>query len=284
MGPNRDRHEAPPSSVPAPSRTASAIAAIKAALDRHGVPHPLVQIIVAEASTYGEEQALLSLSAALDTVLTFQPICERTQPRPILLFGPPGCGKTLTAAKLVVRARRIRRPVAAVSTDLARAGGLEQLASLMRIADVPLVTADGIDALAAAVLAAVESLVVIDSAGVNLFDNTALREMEELALAVDAEPVLIVAAGGDSAEMAEMAECAASIGCRRIIVSRIDMTRRLGSALAAAESSGLALADVGIGPQVVDGLAPINPVSLARLLLPADDPDGSAANMKEAPR
>lgn len=106
MGPNRDRHEAPPSSVPAPSRTASAIAAIKAALDRHGVPHPLVQIIVAEASTYGEEQALLSLSAALDTVLTFQPICERTQPRPILLFGPPGCGKTLTAAKLVVRARR----------------------------------------------------------------------------------------------------------------------------------------------------------------------------------
>ena len=102
-----------------------------------------------------------------------------------------------------------------------------------------------------------------------------LSDVQQLAQAVGAEPIFVLAAGGDRAESTEMAERAAGIGCGRIIVSRIDIVRRLGSVLAAAEATGLAFADVGIGPQVASGLMPINPVSLARLLLPADEPHGS---------
>ena len=45
------------------------------------------------------------------------------------------------------------------------------------------------------------------------------------------------------------------------------MTRRFGGLLAAAAAGQMAFADVGISPFVADGLAAINPVSLARLLL-----------------
>ena len=273
-----------PRTADAPGRPLSDAAAIDTALARHGVPQPLVQVLSAEATAYDAEEPLLALSAALDSLVPFQPICERTQRRPLLLFGGPGCGKTLTAAKLIVRARRLQRAVAAVSTDVARAGGIEQLEALMRIAQVPLTAADGASALATAVAEAGDCLVVIDTAGCNLFNDADLAEVQGLALAVDAEPVFVLAAGGDSAESMEMAERAASIGCRRMIVTRIDIVRRLGSALAAAEATGLALADVGIGPHVAEGLVPINPVSLARLLLPVDEPEGSPAQTEEAPR
>ncbi len=241
-------------------------------------------MLSADASAYNGEEPLLALSAALDNLVAFQPICERTQRRPVLLFGAPGAGKTLTAAKLIVRARRAKCSVAAVSTDVARAGGIEQLEALTRIAQVPLTAAEGTAALATAVDGAGGCLVVIDSAGCNLFDDAGLTELQGLALEVDAEPVFVVAAGGDAAETIEMAERAATIGCTRMIVSRIDIVRRLGSILAAAEASGLALADVGIGPHVADGLVPINPVSLARLLMPAHEPGGSPSQRKEAPR
>lgn len=250
-------------------------AIIDAALSRHGVPQPLVHLLTAEASAYPTEETALALSAALDTLVSFQPICERTQRRPILLFGAPGCGKTLTAAKLIVRGRQAQRSVVAISTDVARAGGIEQLQALARVAEVPLTAVDGVAALTAAVADAGECLVIIDTAGCHLFDDTHLAEVQQLAQAAGAEPLFVLAAGGDRAESTEMAERAASIGCGRMIASRIDIVRRLGSLLAAAEATGLAFADVGIGPQVANGLMPINPVSLARLLLPADEPDGS---------
>jgi flagellar biosynthesis protein FlhF len=276
-GPKARNADAPGGSLPEAT-------AIEAALVRHGMPQPLVQVLTVEAAAYDAEDPVLALSAALDTVVSFQPICDGTQQRPILLFGAPGCGKTLTAAKLIVRARRAQRSVTAVSTDLARAGGVEQLEALMRVAQVPLTAAEGAAALTAAVAEAGEHLVVIDTAGCNLFDDADLMDVQELAQAVDAEPVFVLAAGSDRAESIEMAERAAFIGCRRMIVSRIDIVRRLGSVIAAAEATGLCLADVGIGPQVADSLVPINPVSLARLLLPIDEPDGSPSLLKEAPR
>ena len=48
------------------------------------------------------------------------------------------------------------------------------------------------------------------------------------------------------------------------------MVRRLGSVLAAVEASGLAFSDVSPSPNIVNGLRPVNAVSLARLLLPSE--------------
>lgn len=260
-----------PTAPPAPARITGgdepADEAIGRALTFHGVPSPLAAHMLDVAREFVSEGPLLALSAAIDAVVGFQPICERSQSRPILLVGPPGAGKTLTAAKLLLRARQADQRASAISTDVTRAGGIEQLEAFTRILDLPLATASSPRALATAVAAA-SGFVIIDSAGANLFDDADVDALAHLAAAADAEPVVVFAAGGDANETMEMAEQAASIGCRRMLVTRVDIARRLGSILTAAEATGLALAEVGVGPQVADGLTPVNPVSLARLLLP----------------
>jgi len=57
-------------------------------------------------------------------------------------------------------------------------------------------------------------------------------------------------------------------GASRLIATKLDISRRLGGVLSAADAGRLALAAAGVSPNIGDGLAPINPVSLARLILP----------------
>ena len=85
--------------------------------------------------------------------------------------------------------------------------------------------------------------------------------------AADAEPVFVLAAGGDPAEAAEAAEAFAALGARRMIVTQVDLARRLGGILAAADTASLAFAGISISPFVAQGVGSLNPVSLARLIL-----------------
>lgn len=240
----------------------------------HGLAAPLVRHLVEEAAAYAGEGDAIALSAALDGLLSFHPICERRQRRPLLLVGTPGAGKTMTAAKLIVRARRAGRRVVALSADGERAGGLEQLEPLLRLLGLPLTAVSAPEDLAAALAAGGrrtgtdDALAVVDTPGGSFFDAGQLAHLRDLAAAADAEPVLVMAAGGDASESIDIAEAALALGCRRLVVTRVDGVRRLGALVTVAEATGLALADVGISPQVSDGLMPLNPVSLARLLLP----------------
>ena len=62
-----------------------------------------------------------ALAAALDGTLGFQPMEDRLAPRPLMLVGPPGVGKTTVAAKLIVAAHRRGRKVVARSPATPRA-------------------------------------------------------------------------------------------------------------------------------------------------------------------
>ena len=86
-----------------------------------------------------------------------------------------------------------------------------------------------------------------------------------------------MAAGGDPLEAGEIAEAYRDMGARRLVVTRIDVARRLGAVLNAAAVGRLTLSEVGVGANVADGLKPINPVSLARLLLPQETEEVQAA-------
>ena len=109
---------------------------------------------------------------------------------------------------------------------------------------------------------------LIDSAGTNPFSDTEMGALGDLVAAAKAEPVLVLNAGGDSVEYAEIASAFAAIGATRMIVTRIDMARRMGSMLAAADSGRLRFSNVSTTPNVGKGLSAFNPVSLARLLMP----------------
>ena len=90
----------------------------------------------------------------------------------------------------------------------------------------------------------------------------------DLITAAKAEPILVLNAGGDAVEYAEIASAFAALGATRLIVTRVDMARRMGSILAAADSGRLKFSNVSTTPNVGKGLSALNPVSLARLLMP----------------
>ncbi|MGQ3076020.1 MAG: GTPase, partial [Ferrovibrionaceae bacterium] len=188
-------------------------------------------------------------------------------PRPMMLIGAPGSGKTTTVAKLAARAVIAKLPTLLISADRQRAGAGEQLDLLGRAMGVRVKTASDPDGLADIVRR--ESLgraVFIDGPATNPFDREDLARLAQF-IAAGVEPVLVMPAGGDAAEAAEIALAFAGLGLRRLIATRLDSSRRLGGLLAAGDAANLQFTQAGITPAVADGLRPIEAMSLARLLL-----------------
>jgi flagellar biosynthesis protein FlhF len=235
----------------------------------HGVPAELADRLSRLGARFSAGDALMALAGALDEAFTFFPLADLPLARPLMLVGPPGAGKTIAAAKLMMRARRAGRPFAAVTTDTCRAGGVEQLQAFTAILGAELTAGDETDALTAAVETAGERELYIDTAGANPYEVEDLETLRAQVRATRAEPVLVLPAGTDPLEAADIARAFASVGARRMIATRLDMSRRFGSLLAAAAAGQFAFAGVGISPFVADGIAALNPLSLARLLLPA---------------
>jgi flagellar biosynthesis protein FlhF len=252
------------------------------ALAFHGVGQPLAERLLTAAGHFASETATVALGGALDEAFLFQPISERLQTRPLMLIGPPGVGKTIACAKLMMRALRCGRAVRAISTDTKRAGGIEQLQAFCQILKIDLAAAATAEALIDAAGSEMTPLRIIDTAGVNPFNGDEVRVLGERIAAIAAEPVLVLAAGGDAAESADVAEAFVRLGVRRVLCTRLDVARRLGGLLAAADAGGFAFSDVSISPQVAEGLAAINPVALARLLLPSEAVSSSHRNRFEA--
>jgi flagellar biosynthesis protein FlhF len=169
----------------------------------------------------------------------------------------------------------------AASCDTRRAGGIEQLEAFTRILDLPLARIGEAAELATFAAAAAGNVTIIDTAGSCPFSGAEMRALEDLIEAADAEPVLVLAAGGDAAEAGETAAAFARLGCRRMIATRIDVSRRFGGLVAAAAGGRLALAGVGIGPHAAEPPAAVNSLSLAKLFLSAARP--ATASPSSAP-
>ena len=290
-----DRQQDAPSGTRAAAGTGSDTL-LADALAYHRVPAPLLDRLARAAGRVSADKAAAetkaasaperpeaALSSALEAFLSFQPLGDAGPCRPLTLVGPAGAGKTLTAAKLVVAAHSKGRAVRAVSTDTRRAGGIEQLEAFTRILGLPLTAEDDPPALARLVEGAADAAVIIDTAGVNPFSAREMQSLARLIEAAQAEPVLVLAMGGDPVETGEVATAFARLGCRRMIATRLDVTRRLGALLTAGETGRLSIAGVAYSPHAVDAPAPLGALSLARLLLSAI-PGGTPAPQHEAPQ
>ena len=246
---------------------------IRQLLRSHGVRSPLVERLGAAAEAADDGSSILDiLKDALASVFTFSPLDGAETARPVFLVEPPGCGKTLTVAKLLARSILSRQSVRAVTADTRRAGGVEQLAAFTRILDIELIAADDLEAMRRAVrFEGSACRVYIDGPGINPYSEPEMSELSAMVRAAGAEPVLVLAAGADALEVAEIASRFATVGVRRLVTTRLDMARRLGSLLAAADAGRLAFAEASVNPQVVEGLYPMDCGVLASLLLPDDD-------------
>lgn len=254
--------------LPAASPAAEAAPArqhLEAALRAHGLAASQTRKLLAQAAPFEGEDLLAPLARALAKLYLFNPLDPAKSGR-FMLVGAPGSGKTLAVAKLASRARANGARLRLVTCDAARSGGIEQLRHFAQSLGLEVETASGKEALAELGPNA-GCLVLIDSAGINPYSPADRQELESLANAAKAEPVLVLAAGGDPADTVETAHIFRDLGCQRFLATRLDIVHRLGSVLAVPEALGIAFAEALSLPSPGAGLVPFTADYLARLLL-----------------
>ena len=228
-----------------------------AALEFHAVPRSL-------------HAALLqgTFDAALAGAMSFATLPLQPGEQPLLLVGPPGAGKTLTVARLATRLVMAGVAPMVITADGNRAGATEQLAAFTRLLGISLIVACHPVTLGRALTHRQHTApALIDTPGYDPFDPAQLDELGALAATADATIVLVLPAGLDAAESADLALAYAGAGARLLVATRLDLARRLGGILAASAGANLALTEAGVGPCAADGLQPITPEWLAARLL-----------------
>lgn len=257
-----------------------ALEKIAEALTRHQVQAALAEKIMATATQFASDDPLLALGAALDTHFKFMPV---TDEKPLMLVGPPGAGKTLCIAKFATKSMLAKKPPVVISTDLERAGGMEQLAAFTRLLKINLVEIEDWNALRDAIAMQKTGPILIDTAGRNPFDENERETIREY-MAAAGDAVLVLPAGLDAAEAIDLAQEFRKLGAARLIVTRVDAVKRLGSLLRIAYESRLPLANYCASYKVTEPPLPMNPVVLARLILNMPYAQITAQSQKDAPK
>ncbi|HUY69367.1 MAG TPA: GTPase [Alphaproteobacteria bacterium] len=246
---------------------AEAVEIIADALTRHQVPAYIAERLVASAMQFANDDPVLALGAALDTHLDFQPVTDDTGGKPLIFIGPPGAGKTLCTAKFATRATLGKKPVTVVTTDLDRAGGMEQLAAFTRLLKINLLEIEDSHALKDMVAGQKGNPILIDTAGRNPFSEIERQQVHALVAASGGDAVLVMPAALDAGEAIDMAQEFRTLGATRLIATRMEMTRRLGCFLRTAFEARLPLANYSASSKVTEPPQPFNPVALARMIL-----------------
>ena len=230
---------------------------VGAAMRYHGLPTELCTLL-----------AGCDLVRGLAEALRFAPLPLTGMHPPVLFAGTPGAGKTLTVARLATRLVLSGLAPIVITADGQRAGAAEELAAYTRLLGVGLIVASTPANIARALVErAPDTPVLIDTAGVNPFEQSELSTVPALAAACNASIVLVAPAGQDVAEAADQAEAFAQAGARYLLPTRVDLARRFGSVLAASRAGKLALTEAGMGPGATGGLEVLTPESVARRIL-----------------
>lgn len=176
----------------------------------------------------------------------------------VALVGPTGVGKTTTIAKLAARFRMKHgsRQVALITTDNYRIGAHEQLGTYGRILDVPVRTAGSIDELRHHLAGFYDRrLVLIDTAGMSPRD---MRLAEQIALFSRSEmPIrsyLVLSAASQLKAMREAIEAFGGFAPEACILTKLDETDQLGTALSALIENRLPVAFLCDGQQVPEDI------------------------------
>jgi len=242
-------------------------AELLAILRTHRAPEALAHQLAEAAEKSALSDMTLALASALDRRMQSAPMVPGLS-QALLLVGPSGVGKTAVAAKIAAHARLAGRGVKLVAADTAGAGAVARLETFAEHLGAEWVVADSADAIAEAIVADESILTVVDTAGFDPRGVKARNAYQALAAMSDVEVMGVVSATGDAEEISEIANALVALGTKRMIVTGLDVTRRLG-ALVGAVTQGAALAHTTRSPYVSGGLETLTPLSLSRMLIEA---------------
>lgn len=257
-----------PSAAPSPQlpTKAPSITPLGAFLMRAGLS-PKQAIAFGGTNNDGLQRALID---SLGKALRFAPI-EAIPPKPILLVGPAGAGKSACAAKLAARTLAAGHEVLLISADSERCGGADQLQALakrlgarfqkvMTLADLNELVSE----------ARGRGMVVyVDAPAASPTQPADMRAIDRMIDETRLEPILCLPADMRPDDMEELALAYSHLGVTRAIATRFDLTTRRGSVLYTLKAADIALAQVSATPYISGGVAIATPPRVAALMLDA---------------
>ena len=255
---------------------------VRDALLWHGAPKRFAERVATEsAGGHAASSPEDAIAAGLERIVACNPLPVRPE-RDIVLIGPPGHGRTATAAKLTRRAAVARAEILPVAADLDGTAGGEQLAAYLSLEKNQIRTTGTPDELFKTLegLRARGRRSVIDLPGINPFNSDDLATLYDLMAVLNAEPVLVLSAEGHPEDLAEAAKAFAQCGAERAILTKLDAVRRRGGAVSALSSAGIAFSHLAVTPFIGGGLVPAAPSRLAALLM--EDASGDVIALKGA--
>jgi flagellar biosynthesis protein FlhF len=244
---------------------------LSSALRWHGAPDGFVHMVSEASARLGAGmEPHAALAAGLDGALTFNPLNPRPE-KSLLLVGPHGSGKTTATVKIARFLSDKKHPIEPVAADFDSSGQVARLAALMLKPSVTFTLSP--DHLMKLVREADDrgQRLVIDCPSFNPLEEADMKRCSDLISYMNVEPVLVLAADGHTMELEDNARAFAQMGCRRVILTRIDAVRRRGGAIAAISSARLSISSLGLTSNARCGLTPASSERIARLFMAGAD-------------
>ncbi|TAN34486.1 signal recognition particle protein [bacterium] len=179
-------------------------------------------------------------------------------PTVIMLAGLQGSGKTTTAIKLALLARREGHKPLLVALDLRRPAAVEQLRTLAEQEDVPFHSGAGaVEQIATAAIREAQRLVcdvvILDTAGRLHLDPDLMEELKRLKAAVPVTETLLVADSMTGQEAVRVGEAfGGEVGVDGVILTKLDGDARGGAALSLRVATGQRIRFAGTGEKPHD--------------------------------
>jgi len=246
-------------------------------LHGHRAPDALAHELAEAAENSALSDMTLALASALDKRMRTSPLDPSECPA-LLLCGPPGAGKTATAAKIAAHARLGGRAVHLIAADATGAGAVARLETFAGHLGAEIFVADNAALLEKRVgdSCSQGALAIVDTAGFDPRHAKSRTAFAALARIEHLQTLGVLSAMGDAEETTEIARALVTLGAMRMIVTCLDLARRAGALLAAAVQ-GAPLAHVCRSPFVAGGLETLTPLSLSRLLIEIERADRGSA-------